>query len=206
MSRKSVGETMSFYVDLEVDEAAKLVSERLGVRLEGRTDRCGEREYNGCDAQGAWLWLRETPSVELPGESRRREPEPSWLWVWGTVLGEEIRTALAAFPFRLGSVGPGPTRNGLDRETSWHRVLAGLRADGWRIELNGSGDGLIQTAGTLPTGEEFYSNFKYECTYLQVGEGDDFWWTERPYPRAGYMDPDEAGRVLRELHGFWLAR
>lgn len=208
MTREGIGETMSFLVDLEVPEAARLIAERLSVEMEGRIDLYGYPEYNGFDAGGAWLWLRGTPWSLRPGENRRLHPEPSILWVWGTLLGEEIRTALSGPPVRLDHLGPGPTREGLDRQAAWRRLLGELRAEGWQIETNGNGEGMIQAEGFLPSGREFYLNFKYDTAYLQVlsGEGADYWEQDLPYPQAGYMKPDEAVRVLRELHVNYLTR
>ncbi|MEV6239885.1 hypothetical protein [Lentzea sp. NPDC051838] len=193
MTTDRIGESMYFAVDLDLDDAARVVEERLGVALEVRVDLYGLKEYEGSYVDGARLWMQ--------GSS------PATLWVWATLRGEEIRTALVGAQVRLDRVMPGPTRERVHRRDAWRRLLDELRAEGWRIEMNGDGDGLIQAEGFLPTGQEFYLNFKYDTCYLEVGSTPEEWSAhEVPYPRAGYLEADEAVLMLRELHTVWLTR
>lgn len=89
---------------------------------------------------------------------------------------------------------------------AWRRVLAGLRAQGWDVELTGTA-APVQLVGRVPSGEAFYYRCRYELCELDIGPDDELAWAgeeqlEGEYT-ASYLEPDEAIRILLHLHTRW---
>jgi hypothetical protein len=202
-------QTVSINVDTDLATAVRLVEERLGIRLV-------ENEYGqfrGPDASGATLSVsandREIPYF-LTDEQKAsmREsigPEPSSIYVQHTAVGQAIVEALSGPPFRLNYIMPRATAADLRRDAGWERVVAALNEQGWReswLRIDGPP---VVLEGHVPTGEEYEIKCRGDECCFQV-DVDSFGWKSYTldYEGAGIIEPDEAVRVLHELHRRWL--
>ncbi|GAB1817112.1 hypothetical protein [Herbidospora sp. RD11066] len=97
-----------------------------------------------------------------------------------------------------------------DEAAAWDRLLPELRSRGWEIELT-CHYAPVQLEGAVPSGELFYYRCRHETCALSIG-GDDpvdgyDWMGERTTEgasSASWLPPDDAVRILLDLHDEWL--
>ncbi|MET9630210.1 hypothetical protein ABZX92_22350 [Lentzea sp. NPDC006480] len=203
-------QTVSIKVDSDLATAVRLVGERLGIRLV-------ENEYGqfrGPDASGATVTVfandREIPDFltdEQKASTRESNgPQPSSIYVPHTAVGREIVEALSGPPFRLSFLMPRATAADLRREAGWERVVAALNEQGWRktwLRIDGPP---VVLEGHVPTGEEYELQCRGDRCWFEVDVAGFGWKSYTlDYEGAGVIEPDDAVRVLHELHGRWLA-
>ncbi|NGY58171.1 hypothetical protein G7043_04390 [Lentzea sp. NEAU-D13] len=205
MGDERYGEDIALVVDLDVPEAARLISERLAIEL-GPNDPYGHRGFSGFDASGAYVRVCKTGGVYgASGEFRPYYPEPSTVAVRATTIAGEIVAALSGPPFRLLVVAPGPTLEELEKEATWRRLLGELRDEGWEVVLDGTA-APVALDGRLPSGESFYLRCRWSVCSLEVDDVEVEEVELEGEFSASYLLPDDAVAVLRELHQRWLRR
>lgn len=180
-------QSLMFQVDADGHTAAQLLTERTGIEL---TEAVGTGEVRqGTDASGAKI------SSWASGPS-------AWIWVEATGTPDRYVAALSGPPLRLTSREPHPSELHQRNEATWARLLPALSAEGWQVELQDDYAEPIVLVGRVPTGEEFRFAGDDEHCGLEIGSVTE----ELQYDDAEDITPDDAVRVLRELHQAWLTR
>lgn len=99
-----------------------------------------------------------------------------------------------------------------EAHTAWQRLLPELRAAGWQIEVT-CFNAPVQLEGAAPAGDLFYYRCRWNACELSIG-GDDpvataLWRGEQTLDdryAASFLHPDDAVRILLELHTEWLGQ
>ncbi|MGI5504936.1 hypothetical protein [Lentzea sp. CA-135723] len=196
-------QTVSLHVDADVATTARLVQERLGIAL---TKTEGREHYSGLDASGVELSVFGSRQI-LPGTLLGEvDPERASIYVRHTTVGHAIVEALSGPPFHLNFIAPRSTAADQRRDAAWDRVLSRLTGEGWQAHLIIDGPPAV-LQGHLPTGDEFELKCRGDRVVFYVDEVSGALHEEEiDYPDAGFIEPDEALRVLRDLHQRWLTR
>lgn len=200
--------------------AARVVAARLGVVLE---ERHPAQEGVSFHARGPGEETIGVMMVDVGDASSGVESaEPSAMSVVPVLPGstivrvhatgraKSVIDALTGVGFVLTGREPFPPAWVQEADAAWQRLLPELRAEGWHIELTCFA-APIQLEGKVPGGDWFYYRCRWNTCSLSVG-GDDpadgaVWSGERKVDgahAASHLHPDEAVRILLELHARWL--
>ena len=206
-------QSVSINSTADVRTTAAIVAERLGIELTEVVNRDGETLFRGPDSSGATVSVSPN-SVGMPGMSEQmladaREsagPEPTSVYVHATSVGHRMVEALSGPPFVLKFLSPHPEERFQRSMHGWDRELPRLRERGWQVDLS-CVESPVALEGYLPTGEDFYLRCRHQHCSLEIDEDSANWWrSEVQYEHASWIEPDEAVRVLHELHTVWLNR
>ncbi|MEV0820593.1 hypothetical protein [Nonomuraea rubra] len=212
-------QSLIFTSEQPVRSAARALAAALGIELE-ETHRDGFVSFHAGGPDGESIGVMDTDaqratSGSLPAEQREAvlasiPREPTSVLVHATGRAGSVVDALTSAGFTLTHRDPFPPADVQEADAAWARLLPELRSRGWEIDVTCFA-APVQLEGAVPEGDRFYYRCRWDTCSLDVG-GDDpsavgDWVGEQSLEgeyAASYLHPDEAVRILLELHGRWL--
>ncbi|MEU4704365.1 hypothetical protein [Nonomuraea dietziae] len=213
-------QSLTFTSEQPIRGAAQTLAAALGIVLEEKHHDQGGISFHARGPSGESIGVMDTDAQRarfdlLPAEQREAvidsiPREPTRVLVHSTSRAGSIIDALTSAGFTLTSRDPHPPADVQEADAAWQRLLSDLRSWGWEIEITGFA-APIQLEGALPSGDRFYYRCRWDTCSLDIG-GDDpaavADWTHEQIVEgdhaASYLRPDEAVRILLDLHTQWL--